>query len=230
MIRKALVPTILTRTSWPILAAALVLGAFGRAAAQTDTPETPLMKQIDKIDLSITGVGEFNTTVKGPIQRSATDSGQTITQYGSNTFGAVVSLRYIAKPYVGLEANYGYARYTENYTTSPYQIQTRVNEYTLGYVVTPAHMIFGLQPYVSAGAGSIAFKPTPHGGEGAPEQARAVYYYNVGLQDEFYQGHFGLRAGFRQLFFLDPDFGQNYLTILKHTSTYEPQVGFYFRY
>ena len=130
-----------------------------------------------------------------------------------------------------LSSTTGFARYTENYTVNPLQIQTKVNEYTIGYVATPDHQIFGLQPYIGAGAGSQGFKPTSGGGQGAPEQARATYYYSLGLQKDIDDAHhFGLRVGFRELFFLDPDFGQNYLTITKHANTYEPQAGFYLRY
>ena len=184
------------------------------------------------MDLGVSGVGIYNNTVTGPIvPTQAPDYGTVVTQYGSNTAGALATLRYIAKPYFGLEFNYGYARYTENYTVAPGQIQTRVNEYTLGYIATPRYSIFGLQPYLGAGGGTQAFKPTPHGGQGAPEKARATYYYTLGVQKELGTGgHFGIRAGFRELFFLDPDFGQNYLTILKHANTYEPQAGFYLRY
>jgi hypothetical protein len=216
-----------------IAAAFLLLFALGSASAQLQTTpnESPFDKQLDKLDLGIIGVGEYNTTVQGPaLAKYSFDYGQTVTQYGSNTFGALVDLRYIAKPYVGLEFNYGYARYTENFNVNPLQIQTKVTEYSIGYVVTPPHTIFGLQPFASAGAGSLEFTPTPFGGQGAPVQARMVYYYSVGVQQDYEEGHFGLRAGFRQAFFLDPDFEENYLTILKHASTYQPMVGFYFRY
>jgi opacity protein-like surface antigen len=219
----------------PFLAASLFAFTLATAPsalhAQTETPETPLTKQIHKIDLGVSGVGIYNSTVTGPIvPTQAPDYGQTVTQFGSNTAGALVTIRYVAKPYFGLEFNYGYARYTENYTVAPNQIQTKVSEYTFGYVATPPHEIFGLQPYLGAGAGTQAFKPTPRGGQGAPEKARATYYYTLGLQKSFGEGHFGVRAGFRELFFLDPDFGQNYLTILKHANTYEPQAGFFLRY
>jgi hypothetical protein len=236
----------LIRKALPLLAAALFVSTLGGAHAQssTDTPPTPFAKFVHHFDLALTGVGEYNTTVTGPVlSKAASDYGtgsSNITQYGSNTFGGLATLRYIAKPWVGFELNLGYARYTENYTgpavytfssDGVFQIQTKASEYSLGYVATPQRFKpLGLQPYFGGGAGSLAFKPTPHGGEGEPEKARMVYYYDVGVQQEFMNNHVGLRAGFRELFFLDPDFGQNYLTILKHASTYEPVAGFYFRY
>ncbi len=216
-----------------LLATATLLVSFtGVAAAQT----TAVSRQLSRIDLGISGAGAFNKAVSGPIlPAGASNSNVMTTQYGSNTFGAVGTIRYIAKPYVGAEFNYGWARYTENYSPAPdrssfFQIQTTANEYSLGWVITPPHLIFGLQPFLSAGGGSTEFKPTGGGGEGAPKQARATYYYNVGLQQEFAQSHFGLRVSFRQNFFLAPDFGQNYLTILQHTSTIQPTAGFFLRF
>jgi opacity protein-like surface antigen len=229
----------LIRKALPLLAAALLACSLGAAAAaQTETPETPFIRQIHRLDLGVTGVGEFNSTVTGPVVPLASNTGQSITQYGSNTLGALVSIGYTAKPYIGFEFNYGYARYTENYTgagsvtccaTNDFQIQTQADEFTLGYVAHPPHPIFGFQPFLGAGAGSIEFKPTAHGGEGASSHARAVYYYSAGVEKDI-TPNFGVRAGFRELFFLDPDYGLNYLTILKHANTYEPAIGFYLRY
>jgi hypothetical protein len=243
----------LIRKAFPLLAVLSLACTVRSASAQTETPPTPLDKQLHKLDLSITGVGEFNTTVTGIVIPGSTcpaagqpptgpsgpaDSGCSLTQFGSNTAGLLVSLQYVAKPYFGLEINYGSARYTENYEgpaiqvsqgISNFQVQTKVNEYTFGYLATPPHKLFGFQPFLGAGFGTLAFKPTAFGGQELPEKARAVYYYSLGLQKD-YGAHFGLRAGFRELFFLDPDFGQNYLTILKHANTYEPMAGFYLRY
>jgi hypothetical protein len=234
----------LIRKAFPFLAAAFLASTVGSALAQTTSaPPTALSKQIDKIDLTIAGVGSFNNKVTGPVIDNGTDPdnvGESITQFGSNTLGALVSIHYPAKPYFGLEFNYGYARYTENFEgpgvqgflpedTTDFQVQTKVNEYTFGYLITPPHPIFGLQPFASVGAGTQAFKPTAFGGQELPEKARATYYYSLGVQKDYSQ-HIGFRLGFRELFFLDPDFGQNYLTILKHATTYEPMVGFYLRY
>jgi hypothetical protein len=229
----------LIRTASALLAASLLLATFSAAHAQSDVPQTKFQRQLSRLDLSANGVGIFNTSVTGPVLPVASNTGLSETQFGSNTFGALVTLRYIARPYLGFEGNYGYARYTENYSgaaisaatgNSLFQVQTKVNEYTFGYVATPPHPIFGFQPFVSAGFGTQEFKPTPRGGEGEPTKARATYYYSLGLQQSYFSEHFGFRAGFRQLLFLDPDFGQNYLTIKKHASTYEPMVGFYLKY
>jgi hypothetical protein len=228
----------LIRKAFSLLAVLSLACTLRSASAQTETPPTPLDKQLHKMDLSITGVGEFNTTVTGDVVPLSSNQSQSITQFGSNTAGLLVSLQYVAKPYFGLELNYGSARYTENYEgpgiqssqgISNFQVQTKVNEYTFGYLATPPHKLFGFQPFLGAGFGPLAFKPTAFGGQELPEKARAVYYYSVGMQKD-YGAHFGLKVGFRELFFLDPDFGQNYLTILKHANTYEPMAGFYLRY
>jgi hypothetical protein len=232
----------LIRKTLPLLAAVLLTTTFGSAYAQTAAPPTRWGQQFDKLDLSVAGVGLFNSKATGNVVSNllATNQGQNITEFGSNTTGALVSVHYPAKPYFGLEFNYGYGRYTENFqgpgvanflpaNTAVFKVQAKVNEYTFGYLITPPHQIFGLHPFISAGAGTQAFKPTAFGGQEEPEKARMTYYYSLGLQKD-YSPHFGFRLGFRQLFFLAPDFGQNYLTILKHVSTYEPMVGFYLRY
>ena len=214
-------------------AAVLALTFSAAAAFAQDTPDVPptaLDKQLSRIDFAVQGVGMFNKTVKGPIiPTAAPNAGLSISDAPSNTLGALVTLRYVAKPYFGFEGNYGYARYTQNYSNIG-GVQSQANEYTLGYLITPPHTIFDFQPFVSVGAGSIGFRPTPRGGQGLKIQARAVYYYSAGIQKEYFSEHFGLRAGFRQLFFLAPDYGQNYLTIKQRSITSEPFAGFYLKF
>jgi len=213
--------------------ATLFLSVTGIAAAQTPTG---FSRQMSRIDFGINGVGQLTNTVSGPIvPTGAANAGVVTSQYASNTVGAGAEIRYVAKPYVGLEFNYVWGRYTENYSPAPngaslFQVQTTSNEYSFGWVVTPPHPIFGMQPFASAGAGTNDFKPTSGGGNGAPHQFRATYYYNVGVQKELFESNFGIRASFRQTFYLAPDFGQNYLTILKHATTIQPSAGFYLRF
>ena len=226
-----------------LVTASFFLSVTGIAAAQT----TAFARQMSRVDFGISGAGELNNTVSGRIIPTGApncyitpppNSGpctNVVSQFASNTVGALANIRYVAKPYMGIEFNYGWARYTENYSPAPnnsslFQIQTTANEYSFGYLVTPPHPIFGLQPFASAGAGTTQFKPTGGGGQGAPHQFRATYYYNVGLQKELFNSNFGMRVSFRQNFFLAPDFGQNYLTIKKRATTLQPTIGFYLRF
>ncbi|MDE3105745.1 MAG: hypothetical protein KGK08_11260, partial [Acidobacteriota bacterium] len=195
------------------------------AHAQAAAVVTPLDRQLARIDFAIDGVGQLTKSVSGTNYVQ-----QPLTQKASTTTGLVATLRYTRSPLVGLEGNFGYARYTENF--SQYVIggaQTKANEYTLGWLFhTP--QAFGLKPFVSAGAGTIAFKPTPNGGQGLPEKARMAYYYSAGVDDMLLSNHFGVRVLVRQVFFKAPDFGQNYLTINQHTYTFEPGFGFFLKF
>ena len=226
-----------------LAAVALVVSFTGIAAAQT----TALGKQLSRVTFGIHGAGDFNNTVSGKIIPTGAPNcyitpppnkgpcTNVMSQFGSNTAGAGATIRYVAKPYLGFEFNYGWARYTQNFSPAPngasvFQVQNTANEYTLGYVINPPHPIFGVQPFIAVGGGSTEFKPTGGGGEGEPKQARATYYYNVGLEKQFGETPFGMRASFRELFFIYPDFGQNYLTIKQRGTTYQPTIGFYARF
>lgn len=204
---------------------------------------TPLQKQLQRVDFGVSGVAVFTNNATGIVIPSlAANAGGTLLQSPSNTVGALVTLRYTLKPYLGLEGNFGYARYTENFSTTKsscstptplctdinFGLQTNALEYTLGYLAhTPE--FFGFQTFVSAGLGSTAFRPTPGGGLAIPAQARMTYYYSGGVEKELSE-HFGVRATFRQAFYLAPDFGQNYLTIKQRMVTTEPGIGFYIHF
>jgi hypothetical protein len=210
-------------------AAAVLTCSLGSAAAQV----TPLDRQLSRIDIGISGAGELTRTVTGKVTPAApSNTGTNLTVDASNTVGALLNIRYVAKPLVGFEFNYGYARFTENYSYPPpnFGVQANANEYTAGYLATPAHPIFGFQPFVSGGLGATAFKPTRGGGQGLINQTRMTYYYSVGVQNEVFGEHLGVRVSFRQLFYKAPDFGTNYLTINKQTITSQPTVGFYVKF
>ena len=200
------------------------------AAATHVSAQTTLDRQLSYLDLGLQGVGQFTKSVSGPVVLPAVDTGTVVSQTVSNTVGLLGTLRYTPKPYLGVEFNGGYVRYTESYNVAPFQIQTQANEFTFGYIVTPPYRIFGVKPYASVGAGTIRFAPTRGGGQGAPSEARMGEYYNIGAQKELFADNFGVRVGFRQLFYQAPDFVQNYLTINKHTFTTEPMLGFYLRF
>ncbi len=203
------------------------------ATAQSTPIPAGLQKQLDRIDLAVSADGIYTTTVSGNEQRDHT--GLTINP--SSTVGQLVTLRYTVKPWVGFEFNFGNSRYTQDLQFAPPNqnvlvggVQAGVHEETLGYVAHIPHTFYGIQPFVGVGGGTIRFKPTIYGGQGLSQQYRAAYYYTGGLEGNFPNSHFGMRLGFRQLIYLAPDFGQNYLTITRRTRTSEPTVGFFVRF
>jgi hypothetical protein len=211
----------------------LLLTAAGSTAEAQTSQNTALDRQLSRIDLGIVGLGVFNKNSNGV----ATVNGKANTPVNlnpSNTAGALITLRYTKSPYVGLEFNYSYARYTDLFTPFGSQpnggVQQNASEYTFGYVVHAKKQYFGLTPFASGGAGTTVFRPTPRGGLGLPEQARATYFASVGVETTVLSPHFGVRAQYRQLFFKAPDFETNYLRIEQHTSSYEPGLGFFLRF
>ncbi len=217
----------------PALLFCLLSLTAAQAIGQEATPLSPFQKQLNRFDLAVSAAGILSTSVSGNEQLHPATM---LAISPSSTVGELITLRYVAKPLVGFEFNFGNSRYTQNYkfSTTPAPLlsaQTGVREMTLGYVAhTPK--LFGVQPYLGAGGGTISFKPTPNGGEGLPFQYRAAYYYNLGVEDTFTgsASHLGVRVGFRQLIYLAPDFQQNYLTITRRTVTSEPTFGFFLRF
>jgi hypothetical protein len=230
----------------PALLLCLLSLTAAQAIGQEATPLTPFQKQMERFDLAVSAAGTIGTNVSGIEQRDAhnttlvngvvTPDPNLLAISPSSTVGELITLRYVARPLAGFEFNFGNSRSTQNFAFTPPLVpnklqsaQTGVREMTLGYVAhTPK--LFGVQPYLGVGGGTIRFKPTPNGGEGLPFQYRAAYYYNLGVEYTFPSSHFGARAGFRQLIYLAPDFQQNYLTITRRTVTSEPTFGFFLRF
>ena len=222
---------------WTFLLCSLATLAATTAKAQESQHPTR-DRQLDRVDLAISGVGQLNRDSSGTATVNAVPT--TVTLVPSNTVAVLVTLRYTKSPFLGLEFNYGHARYDENFAPfgilpPPGQpplsagVQQDTSEYTVGYVAH-LHPLFGVKPFASAGLGTLAFRPTPGGGEGLINQARAVYYYSVGAEQNIFASHFGIRVQIRQAFFKAPDFEQNYLTIQQHTSTFEPGIGFFLHF
>jgi hypothetical protein len=207
-----------------------LIACVSASTAHAQAPQTEWDRQLDRLELGATAIGIITKGVSGTNTLNPPNQ-MVVNQDGSTTVGILATLRYTKSPLIGLEANYSFARYTENF--SAYIIggaQTRVNEYSLGWVFHLPNLLT-TQPYVSVGAGTTGFHPTAGGGQGLPFQYRATYYYNVGLDKALFGSkNFGARVAMRQVFFKAPDFGQNYLTIDRQTNTLEPSLGFYLKF
>lgn len=221
---------IVTRST--LFGAVVAFALCASATAQTAT--TAFGRQMERVDIGISALGQFTPSSSG-----SNYINQSVSQVPSNTLGTLIEIRYIKSPLVGIEFNYSYARYNETFSIGagslpaqqPYTIgvQSKVNEYSMGYI---AHgPSFGdLKTFAGAGLGAIEFKPTAGGGQGLPPEVRTGIYYTVGVEQGFHQDRFGVRAYFRQLFLGAPDFNQNYLAGGARTITTEPGIGFYVRF
>jgi outer membrane protein W len=210
-----------------------LLVAMAASTAKAQTSQNPALDhQLSRLDIGVAASVIIGKDSSGTAIINTVPT--TVNLTPSNTVGPLVTVRYTVKPLFGLEFNYGYARFTENFT--PFGapppgssltggVQQNTAEYTFGYV---AHFRerHGITPFAGAGLGVLDFRPTPGGGEGLLPQARATYYYTVG-GDYMLSKHWGARAQFREQFFLAPDFETNYLTIKQHTTNFQPGFGFF---
>ena len=216
------------------------LAACAPALAQdTPNPHPELDRILGRIDFGVSGAGQFTTNTSG-----TGENGEPVALEPSNTLGVMFTIRYTRSPFIGGEFNVAYARYTQNYnftavvpTPAGQQlvptilaVQNNALEATFGYVVHTPKQYYGVQPFASAGLGTVDFRPTKGGGEGTTSQARAAYYYNVGAETTAFSPHFGIRVSFRQLFANAPDFQETYLRDHKHAVTSEPTAGFFLRF
>lgn len=189
-------------------------------------------QKVGRFDASINGIGELNHGVSGHDAFTPPDA---VTNTTTDSYGALVSLRYTRSPLLGFEASYKFARFVEGYTNPTANgglqetIQINADGYSIGYV---AHgpTLYGLHTFGGAGVGTTEFKPTRLGGESYINQARATYYWDLGVDKLLLSNNFGVRLQVRQLFYKTPDFGTNYLVTGARTTTLEPALGFYLRF
>ena len=206
-------------------------------ASAQQKPETALSRQLAHIDLAVNAAGSITSNTSGN-----TYLPQFVALSPSTTVGALAQIRYTKSPWIGAEFNYGFVRYTDNFTVSnvtgtpplnvPYILgaQTKVSEYSVAYIVHAPGSYFGLHPFGGVGVGGFEFAPTAGGGQGLPKEPRGVYLYELGADVALLGPDFGARVQFRQQFFGAPDFNQNYLANNKRSVTSQPTIGFRYRF
>jgi opacity protein-like surface antigen len=182
-----------------------------RASAQT----------LKNLEGGINFFGQFSQSSNGNgVQDSPTDS-----------LGVVASVRQSLHPWLGYEINYGYTRFSEHYSTTPFGVQNNVHEATAAYLLqAPTIPILGLQPFGAVGVGGLLFLPTTVGGQKNNQQWRVPLLYEVGVNYPLFTSHLGLRLQYRGLVYKTPDFNSAQLTTNTRRQTSEPSVGAYFRF
>jgi len=223
-VRNGMIGALLTTTMF----------ASAIASAQTSTPHH---KNLNEVDFGISAIGTLTPTTTGNNYLP-----QLVTQRPSDTVGVLVDLGYQRSRWFGLQLNWTQARFSENFTVTNLSntpsgnsglildIQSKVNEYSLGYMVKPG-TYFGLETFAGGGVGLVEFKPTPGGGQGQQVEDRTGIFYTIGVQKLLFGSqHFGARVQLRQIFYGAPDFNANYFASGTRTQTTEPGFGFFLRF
>jgi opacity protein-like surface antigen len=169
-------------------------------------------------EVAVQAFGSFVTsTTQNGINNTATDSG-----------GVLASYRVFFTEHQGIEANYGYARNTQNYNspTGAVGVNTNSHEVSGAYVFrVPLRKV---TPFALAGVGALVFDPQNF--VGASTQTRAAFVYGAGA-DFNISRHVFMRAEYRGFVYNSPTYDLRALAGLDRvTHRAEPSIGFGYRF
>jgi opacity protein-like surface antigen len=170
-------------------------------------------------EVAVQAFGSFvTTTTQNGIDNSASNSG-----------GVLASYRFFFSKHHGIEANYGYALNTQNYTASTGGIggvRSYSHEVSGAYVFRlPLRKV---TPFALAGVGALIFDPSDFAGTST--QTRAAFVYGAGA-DINLSHHIFMRAEYRGFVYNSPTYDLpifNGLDRITHRA--EPSVGFGYRF
>lgn len=171
----------------------------------------------------------------GAANFQSTVSGQNVTDNPTYSGGYLLNYRFHFNNWGAVEVNYDHTRYTQFYSNGVGQItsftQANAKELTMAFVVQFWSRFNGrLQPFAEAGTGGMFWSPVAAGSVSGPfNQNRAVLLYGAGFDWKAF-GHFGLRVGYRGLFFTAPDFNVNGQFTNSRAQMREPYAGITYRF
>lgn len=161
---------------------------------------------------------------------SPTVSGNGITIKTSKAAGGQATFRHSYHWWLGFQAGYTYTRFTEYYSSNVFPIQHNVHEFSGDYLVTTPTSLMGFKPYAVVGASAVVFSPSLNGGQNVPWQARPGIDFGGGFDHPLLTQYFGIRIGYRGVYYKVPDFGKTKLASGAWRLTSEPVAGFYFHF
>lgn len=150
-------------------------------------------------------------------------------QTTSDSFGGEFSLKAHPFAWAGVEVNYGYTKFHEQFATSTptstttASFQTHMHEVTGAYLFHPH--IRHLQPFVAIGGGAIDFVPV----NGGANQWRGTGLVETGFDIPTSNKHWGFRVQGRGLFYRQPQFYFKQFGKADWVATVEPMVGVWYR-
>lgn len=184
-------------------------------AASIALPAYAQSEEAPRQDVAVQAFGSFVTSTNhNGIDNTATNSG-----------GVLASYRYFFSTHHGVEANYGYALNTQNYSSGT-GVKTNSHEVSGAYVF---RMPLGkVTPFALAGVGALVFNPSDF--VGANTQTRASFVYGAGA-DWNLSNHIFMRAEYRGFVYNSPTYDLPALAGLDRTThRAEPSIGFGYRF
>jgi opacity protein-like surface antigen len=169
-------------------------------------------------EVSVQAFGSFVTTTT----HNATDNTAT------NSGGVLGSYRFFFSAHHGVEANYGYSRNTEAYTSNAGLLGVNTNSHEVSGAYVFRVPFRRVTPFALAGAGALVFDPRNFAG--ANTQTRAAFVYGAGADLNLSHRVF-VRAEYRGLVYNSPTYDVPALAGLDRvTHRAEPSIGFGYRF
>ena len=244
-------PSHLRSCSFAFLAfAACTLALVGVCPVTAQSPDQKKIQKnfVPELDVSL-GVSGQLTYTRTPTTNKVETIGDFTTQTTQGTSpsaGVLGTLHQSFKPWLGYNVNFGYTRFSENYsygsafvpakgsTVSPLSTFTQGSIGTNMYELTIAESFKGpsnkrFNTFGQFGGGGLFFLPTDSKSP-ASQQTRPAMIFGVGMNYKL-TGHLDLRAEYRGLFYKSPDFnlppyGQGNFPITRlFTVTSQPAIS-----
>lgn len=177
---------------------------------------------------------EATISATGSFEQSTNGNG--IHQSAENSAGVLFSYRYFFTDHQGLELDYGFSRFNQQYSSlnavAPFSlgVPANTNEATASYVYRRG-VGHRLSPFVSAGTGALVFVPDSFTAGSATGSTFATpdFVYSAGA-DVALSRRVSLRLGYRGHVFEAPDFGVPGIKTGSVTHMAEPFGGLSFHF
>jgi opacity protein-like surface antigen len=169
-------------------------------------------------EVAVQAFGSFvKTTTQNGTDNTATNSGGVLASYG-----------YFFSTHHGVEANYGYARNTESYTSAAGALGVKTNSHEVSGAYVFRMPFRNVTPFALAGVGALVFDPRDF--VGASTQTRAGFVYGAGA-DITVSHHIFIRAEYRGFVYNSPTYDlPAFAGLDRITHRAEPSVGFGYRF
>ena len=187
-------------------------------AASIALPANAQTEDGGRQEVAVQASGSFvATTTQNGIDNTATNSG-----------GVLASYRYFFSTHHGVEANYGYARNTQSYTSAQGSLGVKTNSHEITGAYVFRMPFRKVTPFALAGVSALVFDPKDFAG--ASTQTRAGFVYGAGADFNLTK-HVFIRAEYRGFVYKSPTYDLPALSGMDRvTHRAEPSVGFGYRF